>query len=119
MDKHSLEGHHILLVEDEYFIADDMVGYFEQSGAVVIGPVGSVEGALKLVAATDRIDAAVLDLNLRGEMSFPIADALQARNVPFVFATGYDGAAIPQRYAGIVRCEKPVAPRKLAEVLFR
>ena len=114
----SLAGRRILLVEDEYFIADDMVGYFESRGADVIGPVASVRGALDLLASTDKLDAAILDVNLLGELAYPVADALLERGVPFIFATGYDGAVIPSRYAGVRRCEKPVAPSYLAKVLF-
>ncbi|MET0743031.1 MAG: response regulator [Microvirga sp.] len=114
----SLAGRRILLVEDEYFIADDMVGYFESRGADVVGPVASVRGALDLLASTQNLDAAVLDVNLLGELAYPVADALLERGVPFIFATGYDGAVIPSRYAAVHRCEKPVAPSHLAKVLF-
>jgi hypothetical protein len=84
----------------------------------VVGPVASVNGALDLIAETERLDGAVLDVNLQGEMAYPIADALVARGVPFVFATGYDEASIPPRYAHIRRCEKPVDPAKIAKALF-
>ncbi len=115
----TLSGRRILLVEDEYFIVDDMVRIFEESGAEVIGPAASVESALGILQSTPRIDGAVLDLNLRGEMSFPVADALAARGVPFVFATGYDGTAIPALYGHVVRCEKPVSADAIATALFQ
>ena len=108
----------VLLVEDEYFIVDDMVCSFEASGAEIVGPAASVEGALDLIAETERLDGAVIDVNLRGEMAFPVADALLARGVPFVFATGYDKTSIPARYAHVTRCEKPVHPEKIARALF-
>ena len=88
-----MAGQRILLVEDEYFIVDDMVRTFKACGAEVVGPVASVDGALDLIAATERLDGAVLDVNLQGEMAYPVADALVARGVPFVFATGYDEAS--------------------------
>ena len=115
---HALSGRRVLLVEDDYFIVDDMVRAFRASGADVIGPVPSVEGALDLIAETAHLDGAVLDINLRGEMVYPVADALRERGVPFVFATGYDQAVIPPRYAEVTRCEKPVDPSTVAKTLF-
>lgn len=113
------QGRRVLLVEDEYFIADDMARTLRASGAQIVGPVASVGGALDLIEETERLDAAILDLNLQGEMAFPIADALLARNVPFIFATGYDQSSIPAAYTHVTRCEKPVLPEKVAEALFR
>jgi ActR/RegA family two-component response regulator len=113
----ALEGRRILLVEDEYFIVDDMVRALEASGAGVIGPVASVDDALDLIETTN-LDGAVLDLNLRGEMAYPVADALIERGVPFVFATGYDKAMIPPRYAHVTRLEKPVETDRIARALF-
>jgi len=70
------------------------------------------------VRHTERLDGAVLDLNLRGEMGFQVADILAERMVPFVFATGYDRAVIPERFAGIARCEKPISVEKVVRALF-
>ena len=113
----ALSGLKVLVVEDDYFIADEMRRMLTTSGAQVIGPVASVDGALALIAASPTLDAAVLDVNLRDVMVFPVADALVARGVPFVFATGYDGVMIPSHLADIVRCEKPVQPRTLVRAL--
>ena len=87
-------------------------------GASVIGPAATVDDALRLVAATDRLDAAVLDVNLRGAMVYPVADALTARGVPFVFATGYDSTVIPPRFSGVKRCAKPVQFARMMRTLF-
>ena len=108
----------ILLVEDEYFIIDDLVRAFEATGAEVVGPAASVDDALDLIQETERLDGAVIDINLQGEMAYPVADALLARGVPFVFATGYDQGSVPAQYAHIARCEKPVDPRRIAQALF-
>jgi CheY-like chemotaxis protein len=113
-----LAGRRVLLVEDEYFIADDTARIFAAGGAEVVGPVASVGDALTLLAATPRLDAAVLDINLQGEMAYAVADALSERGVPFVFATGYDKASVPERYAAVIHCEKPVDPQKIARALF-
>ncbi len=113
----SLSGHKVLLVEDDYFIADEMRRMLSRSGAEVLGPVASVDKALALIACSSEIDAAVLDVNLRDVMIFPVADALTMRGVPFIFATGYESAMIPPRYAHVQRCEKPVEMATLARVL--
>lgn len=113
-----MAGRRILLVEDEYFIADDLSRTFEANGAEVVGPAASVGRALDLIAATERLDGAVLDVDLQGEIAYAVADALVARDVPFVFATGYDEASIPADYTHVARCEKPVDPEKIAQALF-
>jgi DNA-binding response OmpR family regulator len=108
-----LEGAKILIVEDEYYLADDLAGAFARHGAIVLGPVGTVERALRLVEQHDRIDGAVLDINLRGEPAFPISDLLRRRNVPFIFATGYDEGIIPEMYESAPRWEKPYDAEQL------
>ncbi len=113
-----LEGRNVLVVEDEYFIADDMRRVFEENGATVIGPVGSVEDALAILSEAPPIDGAVLDINLRQTMVFPIADRLRQRGVPFVFATGYESIVIPERLRDAVHCEKPVEAARIADALF-
>jgi DNA-binding response OmpR family regulator len=112
-----LQGRRVLIVEDDYFLAEDMRAYFEREGAEVVGPVGRVSDALSL-ATSGKPDGAVLDINLAGEMVYPVADALRARNVPFVFVTGYDAEIIPTAYAEVTRCEKPVEPAKIGKALF-
>ena len=102
-----LTGQRILVVEDDFYIAEDMASQLEAGGAKVVGPVASVDAAIVLIEQSERIDGAVVDVNLQGVMSWPIADALLRRGVPFVFATGYDKTSIPARYAEIVCCEKP------------
>ena len=84
-----LEGYRILVVEDEAFLAMDVEDGLLDHGAEVIGPVGSVETALALLSAA-LPDAAVLDGNLSGVWSTPIADTLHRSNVPFVLVTGYE-----------------------------
>ncbi|AWN38802.1 response regulator [Methylobacterium radiodurans] len=114
----SLTDRHVLVVEDDYFIMDELRLSFEQSGATVLGPVGSVEEALAIAKDSPRIDAAVLDINLHGEMAFPVADALRTRGVPIIFATGYDAVTIPERFADALHCEKPVEPDMIARLIL-
>lgn len=113
-----LAGRRLLVVEDEYFLAADLVRALSADGAEVIGPVASVDDALGLLDDTDRLDGAVVDLNLQGEMAFPVADALMQRAIPFVFSTGYDQSAIPARYGEAPRCEKPARVTAIAQALF-
>ncbi|QDA36491.1 response regulator (plasmid) [Paracoccus liaowanqingii] len=103
-----LEGRRILLVEDDYFIADALLEALEDAGATVLGPVSSVKDALALLGREHDVNGAVLDINLDGEAVFPVADVLCARGVLFLFATGYDEAAVLPAWRHITRCEKPV-----------
>jgi len=107
----------ILVVEDEYFIADDMARALRELGAVKVGPVPTKEKAFAVVASNDKLDAAVLDINLRGEAAFAVADALKAQGIPFVFATGYAPAHVPSEHRDFPRWEKPFDPHELARAL--
>jgi DNA-binding LytR/AlgR family response regulator len=89
-------------------VAQVVIDLLENAGAEVIGPIGSVNEALSLIADNNqRFDGAVLDVNLRGSKSYPIADALAARSIKFVFATGYGADALDAQYRRYPRCEKP------------
>ncbi|WP_262269150.1 response regulator [Microvirga yunnanensis] len=114
----ALRGRRILVVEDEYMMADDVQHDLEQAGVEVVGPVPSVADALKLIAAEGALDGAILDVNLRGEKAYPVADALRERAVPFVLATGYETWSLPEAYKDVPRCDKPVDLRQLARTLF-
>jgi CheY-like chemotaxis protein len=118
MPEELLLGRRVLVVEDDYFLADDMRVAFEGAGAEVLGPVGRVKEALDLLQGCDRLDGAILDINLSGEKVYDVADALQARAIPFVFATGYDAEIIPAQYAAVMRYEKPIEPMKVGKALF-
>ena len=107
MSEGALAGRRVLVVEDEYLLADALDRALGAAGAAVLGPVASVEAALNLLGRV-RPDAVVLDVNLDGEMAYPVADALAASGVPYLFTTGYDQAALPQRHAAVRRLEKPV-----------
>jgi CheY-like chemotaxis protein len=112
-----LRDRRILIVEDEYLLANDLHNALRTAGIAVLGPVPSVAAALAMIAAEAMIDAAVLDINLRGEMVFAVADALRARGVPFAFATGYDQAVVPDRFADAPRAEKPLKGRQVKAAL--
>lgn len=101
-----LAGKRILVVEDEYFIASDLKRALLQEEAIVLGPVAELGRGLSL-AAEEAIDAAVLDVNLEETMSYPIADRLRSKNIPYMFLTGYDSWSMPSDYRDVARLAKP------------
>jgi DNA-binding response OmpR family regulator len=111
-DRSALEKCRVLVIEDEYFIGDDLDKLLRQHGADVVGPIGTLHEALSQVAK-DGFQVAVVDLNLRDEKAFPVADELRRRAVPFVFATGYSAEVIPERFRDVERWEKPYDEREL------
>lgn len=84
----ALTGKRILVVEDEPIVSMLVEDILTEEGGIVVGPVGSVAGALKLVE-TVEIHAGLLDVNINGETSHAVGAALKARGIPFVYATGY------------------------------
>lgn len=104
-----LRGLRVLVVEDEYFIAQDMVEVLSAAGAVVVGPVATVADALDAVAR-EPLGAAVLDISLGEVFAFEVADALAAAGVPYLLSTGYDADFIPHRFAHVPRLGKPAEP---------
>jgi DNA-binding NarL/FixJ family response regulator len=111
------EPRRILLVEDEYMIAQDMAYELKALGADVVGPAPTVERALRLIEEDPAIDTGLLDLNLNGERAYPVAEALLARGARVVFTTGYDEAAIDPRFADVPRCIKLVTRMTLKQML--
>jgi CheY-like chemotaxis protein len=112
-----LDGTTILLVEDEYLVAVSTARMLERLGASSVTLAGRLDEALA-IAQSEEFDAAILDVNLAGERSDPVADVLAARGIPHLLATGYsrqdlgigDGPEI---------IDKPYTPQKLAEGLAR
>ncbi|MCA1436500.1 response regulator [Bradyrhizobium sp. BRP20] len=112
-----LKGRRIFVVEDEYFLADDIGETFRALGAEIAGPVGDLEDALKILHDGSVLDAAVLDVNIRSEMIFPIARELRARNVPFLFTTGYDKITLSPEFQDVPLLEKPIDLAAMARKL--
>jgi CheY-like chemotaxis protein len=98
----------VILVEDEALIAMIVEEMIADAGCTVIGPAATVEEALALIAKTADADCALLDINLRGAPSWPIADALAARGVPFAFVSGYGKAGIDARFQEATVLAKPI-----------
>ena len=116
VDRGSLQGKKVLIVEDEALIAmlfEDMLTDF---GCHVVGPAMNVRQALD-AAQSAEIDVAVLDVNLNGESSFPVATVLKARGVPFVFSSGYGATGLPPEWQDRPTLPKPFTSDEVADAL--
>ena len=106
-----LRGKRILLIEDEFYIADDVSRVLRNAGVVVVGPVATLSAAHEILDR-DGFDCAILDLNLHGDDAIELADRLSAAGKSFVIATGYGSGAVPDRMKKAPRIEKPFDPRR-------
>ena len=113
----SLSGRCVLIAEDEYLLANDLSQALLGAGARIVGPFAATNRALTSLRHEADISAAVLDVNLRNAAVYPLADALVERSVPFVFMTGYMGEALPDRFAAVPCCHKPLRPRDAVALL--
>jgi DNA-binding response OmpR family regulator len=102
-----LAGLRVLVVEDVYFIADEICTTLRNGGAEVLGPSPDLEHGLEVVR-NEQLDCAVLDINLHGDLAFNLANELRKRGTPSIFATGYDQSVLPGAFSDSVRLEKPV-----------
>lgn len=110
----------ILVVEDDYFIAHELVAMLKGAGFRVIGPVSTVAAALQL-ATQHRPDAAVLDVSLHNDVVTPLAHTLEAMGVPFVVASAYSRAALlnEEVLSRAPQLGKPTRPSELTGALRR
>jgi CheY-like chemotaxis protein len=102
----------ILLVEDEWLIAEEFALLLQEAGYQIVGPAPSAAIALDLLGR-HRVDVALLDLTLVGETSYRVADTLMTRGIPFAFVTGYQSREIDAAYRIRPCLQKPVKPRSL------
>lgn len=107
----------VLLVEDESMVLMLLEDLIAGMGYEVGCSVANVEDAL-VALEKNEIDVALVDVNLGGTPSFPIADALAARGIPFVFTTGYGARGLPPEYANFPVLQKPFRPRDLQAALM-
>lgn len=106
------EGRRVLVVEDEMTIALMIEEMLLDLGVQVIGPESRLDAALRL-AAEATLDAAILDVNIRGGNSYPVADILAERGIPFVFCSGYNDWALEERHRDRPRLNKPYSLMEL------
>lgn len=111
-----LSGCRVLIVEDEYFLADDAAQALSDAGAEVLGPVARIEEAVEHVER-GGLDAALLDVKLRDEAVYPVADMLRDRSIPFAFVTGFDQSHLPARFADVPYMGKPHSAEALVLLL--
>jgi CheY-like chemotaxis protein len=109
-------GIKVLIVEDESFVALMIEDMLEELGCEVVASVARLTEACG-IAGTAEIDLAVLDINLGGERSFPVAEILRGRGVPFMFSTGYGAAGLPAELSGSPVLSKPFSANELQEML--
>lgn len=111
-----LSGMRILVVEDVGMVSAALKSVLEDLGCVVIGTASRLRDA-ELIAKRERLDGALLDLNLGGEYSFPIADLLVKRGIPFIFMSGYDVGSLDPRFATWPQMQKPFERESLRRLM--
>ena len=113
----NLEGLRVLVVEDDMLIAAYIEDVLQDLGCVVVGPVGKLDAAMQM-ANDEVLDAAILDVNVRGGHTYPVAERLRARGIPFALASGYGDWALPEAFRNQPRLTKPFTAHELeAQVL--
>jgi DNA-binding response OmpR family regulator len=105
-----------LVVEDEAMIADMLEEFLTEIGHEVVASAATFQHAASL-ARESEFDVAILDINLNGEPSYAIADVLQQRRIPFMFATGYGAPDVPERFAGMHILTKPYKINVLSKAI--
>ncbi|HEY1933105.1 MAG TPA: response regulator [Acetobacteraceae bacterium] len=113
-----LAGRRILVVEDDAMVAMVLESALEEAQCVIVGPFGDLTDALAVVQR-EALDLAVLDINLGGEMVFPLADLLEARGVPFLLLSGYGDTGLPEDRPHWPVCAKPFKLDHLVAALVR
>lgn len=97
----------VLIVEDDYFLAAELAALLQEFGASVLGPVGQAADALRLVSEGEP-DCVLLDINLRGELAFGLAEYMQASGITVILTTGYDRWVLPETLQETICLRKPV-----------
>ena len=105
-------GRRVLVVEDQFLVSLATIDLLESIGCQIVGPAARLAAAFKL-AQSETLDAAVLDIDIAGEMVWPAAEELQRRGVPFLFLTAYSLNVVPALFAAIPCLEKPLEKNQL------
>jgi CheY-like chemotaxis protein len=96
----------VFLVDDEPMIRLMVADMLEELGYSVVAEAGGIDEAIDLAKAAD-FDLAILDVNLNGKVIFPVAEIIEARNIPIIFATGYGADGLPAGYRARPTLQKP------------
>ena len=112
-----LKGLRVLVVEDEAMVALQLEDMLQELGCATVGPASRVGQALDLLRK-HAIDAAVLDLNVAGELVYPVADVLAGRGLPYIFATGYGAAGLAPPYRDHPVLQKPFLQDQLCSAIL-
>lgn len=115
----ALSDRRVLVVEDESLVAMLLETILEDMGCTPVGPAATVDEGLTLVSGGERLDAALLDVNVAGRQVFPVAEALKARGVPFVFSTGYGEGGLPDEWRGQPTIQKPFTEAAVRDALMK
>jgi CheY-like chemotaxis protein len=115
----ALADRRVLVVEDESLVAMLLETILEDMGCSPVGPAATVDEGLAFVADGGHLDAALLDVNVAGRQVFPVAEALRARGVPFVFSTGYGEGGLPEAWRGQATIQKPFTEAAVREALMK
>ncbi len=107
----------VMVVEDEFFQADDLASALGRAGARLVGPFATVEAALAALERGEHVDAAILDTNLRGSAVTPVIAALTRRDIPYALATGYDRDMLPADWREAPVFQKPFEISALLEAI--
>ncbi|WP_162176900.1 response regulator [Hyphomonas chukchiensis] len=114
---HMTKPPQILIVEDEILIAMDLEDMVAEMGGAAVASAHTIQAAMKLAESIEA-DAAILDVDVAGQLVFPVADILAARGIPFLFNTGHSAEDILRsRYQSAPICRKPTLPRQLKTAL--
>jgi CheY-like chemotaxis protein len=106
----------ILVVEDEAMISMLIEDMLEELEYEIVGPASRLDHALTHALQAD-IDVGLLDINVKGQVVFPVADVLEFRGIPFIFATGYGDGGLPERFRGRPTLSKPFSLEALGDAL--
>lgn len=111
------DGRRILVAEDELLLALDLCDMLQVVGCDVVGPARTLAKAIALAQDSATLDLAILDLNLAGDMSLPLAADLMNRGVPVILTTGYEARDLPSDLPAIAICVKPLSRPALLRTL--
>jgi CheY-like chemotaxis protein len=112
-----LNGRKVLLVEDDFLIAEDFAAMLRETGAEVIGPAESLPEAIRLAQQCETLDCALLDIDLQGVDCFPLARELRSAAIPILFLTGAGCDVIPEEFADILCIAKPTGAIRVIQEL--